>query len=127
MAADRDRSDSLSPQQALQVTMRELLALGFADVTIEADAESPSLTSETLSIASTARPKALGLADVKHLYADASIAKRRLMVLLRTGGMTRPAEEFANRAGALVFWADKKTGLLAPYGGLAREVAFSEV
>jgi hypothetical protein len=127
IAADRDRSDSLSPQQALQVTMRELLALGFADVTIEGDAESASLTSETLSIASTARPKALGLADVKHLYADASIAKKRLMVLLRTGGMTRPAEEFANRAGALVFWADKKTGLLAPYGGLAREVAFSEV
>ncbi|SNX58061.1 hypothetical protein SAMN06272735_2541 [Streptomyces sp. TLI_55] len=127
MAADRDRSEPLSPQQAQQVTMRELLALGFTDVTTEADAESASLASETLYIASTARSRPLGLADVKQLYADASIAKKRLMVLLRTGGMTRPAAEFANRAGAFVFWADRRTGLLAPYNGLAREVAFSEV
>jgi hypothetical protein len=113
---------------ASRSTVRELRTLGFGDVIeLDAGADSPaSLTSESLAIVQWERDKALGLADIKMMYADATVSGKRLLVLLRRS-MTRPASNFADQANVFAYWADESTGSITPYSRAAEEAAFAEV
>ncbi|MEV7579792.1 hypothetical protein [Streptomyces erythrochromogenes] len=114
-AVERGVPQELPPDLLVRRVESQLRAFGLADVEW-GDASSP-LVSHSRHIAWHNSARSMSTSEVQRLNGVAAAEEKQLLVLTRSG-LTRPAGQFADKAKALAFQWDAKTGLL--FNGNAR-------
>lgn len=94
----------------------QLRAMTFGDIEATRDPNQP-LRSDILQVVWWDRPRDLGLQEIQRLNGRAATEEKKLLVIVGSH-ITRPAEEFSDRAKAFVFYLDSSLGWL--FGGNER-------
>ncbi|MEU8028031.1 hypothetical protein AB0C13_05260 [Streptomyces sp. NPDC049099] len=114
---------SPGPRELAEVVLEQLTAFGFGDVR-EGDSDSP-IHSEAYHIEWSGRTKTLSTSDIQRLNGLAAAAGEdvpKRLIVITSGGISRPAADFADRAKAFIYHPDPATGRLFPLNSRADEL-----
>ncbi|MFD9001134.1 hypothetical protein ACFV0T_09225 [Streptomyces sp. NPDC059582] len=126
------RMDATEPDSALrlpgpgelaEVVLEQLTAFGFGDVR-EGGSDSP-IHSDAYHIEWSDRTKTLSTSEIQRLNGLAAAAGDdvpKRLILISSGGISRPAAAFADKARAFTYHLDPATGRLFPMNSRAAEL-----
>lgn len=112
----------LAPHEATTAVLRQLTTMGFSDL-VEGAGNIP-IASDVFHLEWHTNSKKMSTSTIQRLNGVAAVAgergPKRLMVIT-SAGLTRPAEDFADKAKAFVFRLEGVTGRLTALNSLADE------
>ncbi|WP_338932307.1 hypothetical protein WEB32_25955 [Streptomyces netropsis] len=111
------------PQDTVLSVLGQLTAFGFGDVR-EGDGNAP-IHSDHFHVEWRHQSKDLSTPEVQRLNGVAAAASEdvlKRLIVITSGGISRPASAFADQAKAFVFHLDRKTGRLGAHNARAQGV-----
>ncbi|MEU3752518.1 hypothetical protein AB0H17_07040 [Streptomyces olivoreticuli] len=112
-----------SPRDIVESVLGQLATFGFGDVS-EGDNNTP-IHSDHFHIEWRNQAKDLSTPQVKMLNGVAAAASEdvlKRLIVITSGGISRPASAFADQAKAFIFHLDRRTGRLGAHNMRAQEV-----
>lgn len=111
------------PQGTVESVLGQLTAFGFGDVR-EGDERAP-IHSDHFHVEWRHQAKNLSAPEVQRLNGVAAAAREdagKKLIVITSGGISRPASAFADQAKAFVFYLDRESGRLGAHNARAQEV-----
>ncbi|MEX2982270.1 hypothetical protein [Streptomyces sp. C36] len=112
-------------QDIVEAVLGQLTTFGFGDVS-EGDGDAP-IRSDHFHIEWRHQAKDISTSEMQRLNGVAAAAAAseevpKRLIVITSGGISRPASAFADKAKAFVFYLDRKTGRLGAHNARAQEV-----
>ncbi|WP_225850620.1 hypothetical protein [Streptomyces sp. HPF1205] len=120
----RHRVGPLAPQEITKAVLRQLTVLGFSD--LQAGGAGVPIESGAFHFEWRSAAKDLSAPEIQRLNGLAAAAGDDLpkrLIVITSGGLTRPAADFADKAKAYAFRLNTATGRLTALNSLADEAA----